>query len=285
MGKTLFEKLAKADTGLLSENNRRYAEFLNNAEVINIQNVADYFYVSNDKEYWLYTDFPNIAPPFENFFMEANLPSVINSEGKSIKNNIIGKYGLLFSSEDVQGIQGQRWVTNVIFFTDIDEIRRYPLYALLALDENGKMLCDERGIIAPKWAFENDQDKKVMDELRVFLSSLLDSALLAISFMHCKNVTLEEHRPGVPGKRNRHGPHITFKTLNIKPMKKILSEEGNSESTGLKRALHICRGHFKNFGGKGLFGKYTGTYWWDSQVRGKAENGLVIKDYKVTPPD
>jgi hypothetical protein len=51
---------------------------------------------------------------------------------------------------------------------------------------------------------------------------------------------------------------------------------------GLVHALHICRGHFKTFTEDApLFGKRVGTYWWASQVRGKAEEGVVEKDYRV----
>lgn len=65
-------------------------------------------------------------------------------------------------------------------------------------------------------------------------------------------------------------------------MKKIIKTEGNVDEVGLKRALHICRGHFKNYSnGKGLFGKYKGLYWWDMNLRGNSENGTVVKDYKV----
>ena len=68
-------------------------------------------------------------------------------------------------------------------------------------------------------------------------------------------------------------------------MKKVLREEGKSEETGLKHALHICRGHFKDYrDGKGLFGRYKDIYWWESQVRGNGEHGVVLKDYNVNEP-
>ena len=75
---------------------------------------------------------------------------------------------------------------------------------------------------------------------------------------------------------------MTFKTLEIEPMKRILRTEGQSEKTGLRQALHICRGHFKDYSkGGGLFGKYKGLYWWESQVRGSVSEGTIVKDYSV----
>ena len=40
-----------------------------------------------------------------------------------------------------------------------------------------------------------------------------------------------------------------------------LEREGDIQHIGLKRALHICRGHFKDYTiGKGLFGKVRGCF-------------------------
>jgi len=70
--------------------------------------------------------------------------------------------------------------------------------------------------------------------------------------------------------------------LEIEPMKKVLKSEGNIDEVGLQRALHICRGHFKDYSnGKGLFGKHKGLYWWDSTVRGTESEGKIIKDYNI----
>jgi hypothetical protein len=130
-----------------------------------------------------------------------------------------------------------------------------------------------------EWGYNNDE--------AVFLGLL--PVLMTISFMHCKNVTIQSTEPSakLQKARERRGklPLFTFKTLEIKPMVKILKEEGESDTKGLKHALHICRGHFKDFSqGLGLGrGHAHGLYWWDSQVRGNREVGAVIKDYKVYP--
>jgi hypothetical protein len=65
-------------------------------------------------------------------------------------------------------------------------------------------------------------------------------------------------------------------------MKEILRREGQVEHTGLKKALHIVRGHFKDYTkGSGLFGKYQGIYWWDAHVAGDLKLGTLAKTYKV----
>jgi len=114
-------------------------------------------------------------------------------------------------------------------------------------------------------------------------------SLLAIQFMHCKNVRLEENDPNkkMPSRVRRHWekkckePLKKYYTLNIEPLKAVLSKEGNIEHNGLKKALHICRGHFKTYDEKGLFGKYKGTFWIPQHTKGDTNQGEVIKNYNV----
>jgi hypothetical protein len=115
--------------------------------------------------------------------------------------------------------------------------------------------------------------------------------------MHCKNVDLMpfEKKIILPKKSNskkklkdktRQKKTVMEKyyVLQIEPMKKVLSEEGNIEHEGLERALHICRGHFRTYDEKPLFGKIKGTFWVPQHMRGKAENGIIHKDYDIKLP-
>ena len=73
--------------------------------------------------------------------------------------------------------------------------------------------------------------------------------------------------------------------LEIGPIKRLLDKYRTGSINDLKRALHICRGHFKTFTSDApLLGRFTGTYWWTPQVRGSKSAGTVIKDYRVTAP-
>lgn len=117
-------------------------------------------------------------------------------------------------------------------------------------------------------------------------ASHLGPALLAISLMHCKNVDIRPVDPPERLSRNharRNGRPLTrYYVLDVQPMRRVLDREGGAQANGLREALHICRGHFKTFSEDSpLFGKHTGTYWWESQVRGKAEHGVVEKDYRI----
>lgn len=117
-------------------------------------------------------------------------------------------------------------------------------------------------------------------------SSALFPFALAISLMHCKNVELVR-KPQNPklakAYRRRHKePLLTYHVLDIEPMKQVLRDEGDSEHSGLRHALHICRGHFKDYRERGLFGKHKGLFWWESHLRGSAEVGTRVKDYRVS---
>lgn len=118
-------------------------------------------------------------------------------------------------------------------------------------------------------------------------NSLIFPALLTISFFHCKNVSIVENEPPVKlnkSHQRRHGtPLVRFKTLDIHPMQQVLRTEGRADEHGLAKALHICRGHFKDYRQKGLFGRNFGIYWWDMHLRGQAEMGISVKDYAVHP--
>lgn len=65
-------------------------------------------------------------------------------------------------------------------------------------------------------------------------------------------------------------------------MREAIRREGDIETNGLKKALHICRGHFANYSPEHpLFGKYVGQFWKPSHVRGSIGSGAVVKDYKI----
>ena len=79
-------------------------------------------------------------------------------------------------------------------------------------------------------------------------------------------------------------PLLDYRILNIGPMKRVLRTEGGIENVGAKQALHLVRGHFKDFrDGPGLFGKHKGIYWWEGSLRGSLSKGKVEKEYHVIP--
>ena len=121
---------------------------------------------------------------------------------------------------------------------------------------------------------------------------------LAIAFMHCANVVRREvvaEAEKLSKKAKKRGkdprpPGTRYYVLDIEPMKEVLRTEGRVGEEGLKRALHVTRGHFKHYTPErgGPFGReiQENTMVWTRQhVRGSKERGRVDKDYRVNPPD
>lgn len=112
--------------------------------------------------------------------------------------------------------------------------------------------------------------------------------LMALCFLHCKGVTVETVKPPIALSKKhtkRYGrPLCTHGVLKIQPMRKVLETEGGANQTGLKRSLHVCRGHFSDYRVNPLFGKYKGIYWVPAHLRGSIERGFHTKEYAVESP-
>jgi hypothetical protein len=125
------------------------------------------------------------------------------------------------------------------------------------------------------------------EEVLTFNHQLLNPLWMAVSFLHCKNVVTTKTDPcHLHGKKKAsiQCARVHYKTLDIHPMREVLKREGASESTGLKYALHICRGHFRDYSqGRGLFGRHKGLYWFEPHFRGSSTYGEVVKDYMIHP--
>jgi hypothetical protein len=143
-----------------------------------------------------------------------------------------------------------------------------------------------------KKAFEAHVGKeKAADQMEKFIWPYWCTALLSLSFMHCKNVKLVDvipdkqptHNKSAKRRRERATYHpVPYKVLDILPMKEILRTKGRSEKVGAKKALHICRGHFADYTeGAGLFGKWHDRYWWSPQLRGTAQKGVTVRDHRI----
>jgi hypothetical protein len=142
------------------------------------------------------------------------------------------------------------------------------------------MVKDAIGVLEYLYSLESDNQFTTVCNMIVFM---------ALTFMHCKNVEIEERDTsyGIPNKilkkRIRHDNFVPLKyhVIKIIPFgKKSKTSEGLGD--GGKHSLHICRGHFKDYTkGKGLFGKYKGLYWWDDCTKGDIANGVVDKHYEV----
>lgn len=138
---------------------------------------------------------------------------------------------------------------------------------------------------------EIDENRKVVSvnthesDIILFLPVLHSLALL-----NCKNVITTEITVPRQMKRQimrKHGIEMcayrVVKIMHTKRRTRRQIEEGEeAEQDHTSRPLSICRGHFKTYDEKGLFGRRFGTYWWQDYVRGDEQQGIVVKDYAMS---
>lgn len=264
--------------------------------VLLIDNVAAYYFTGTDQEYWsLEKDFPNVAPPYPQFWMEHKMPREIVSKTEGVtdvtKWTPNGRVGMLFTACDpaqskIEGDPppGTKWIVWMELFVDYGSasngIQGPQGATFLCVDAEGKVLdVPWMQSFAPQH----------LSHLMKHCMTWFHPGLLAVSFLHCKNVTLEDHAVDAPLAkkwRARHGFNPTpYRTLVIEPLKAILRHEGRAHEHGLARAMHICRGHFADYTqGRGLFGKLHGKFWMPSTVRGTKGKSAPPREIEVRIP-
>ncbi len=253
---------------------RHLAQQLDEAEVFVIDNVSEYWDAHSAKRPFRLEDYPNVAPPFGNFFMEW---AITDEAGRRFDRD--ARVGILFTVLREDADDG--WLVEASPFLGARDGPIGPIDVLyIVVDPSGR-LTDLRG---PK-----DPGPVRSLEMASGHWRLVLPALLGICFLHCRNVVQRMVRPDpkVDRSRARRGrrPFRRYKVLEIEPMTRVLATEGAASEGGLARALHICRGHFKTYDERPLFGSLRGTWWWSDHVRGAIEAGILDKDYAVEAPE
>jgi hypothetical protein len=194
----------------------------------------------------------------------------------------------------VQAIRGEEegddWeVTMVRFDTlDSDANHLYGPTSIIQLPLTAEGSFGPQQSRRMKWSDAGTVDNEIAD----LASYSMQVCLLALTFLNCKNVTVTDNEGKYATRQERRAaerrndpPLVTYKTLQIEPMKKVLATEGNIAHNGLAKALHICRGHFATYTEeRPLFGKYSGRFYIPAHVRGSADVGIVHKRYNVNAP-
>lgn len=249
-------------------------------------------------------DLPNLAPPFERMFLEADAEFTCGPDLPTLHGFTLRKIGAMIHSEEVSADrafaprderllplrEARWWVTIQIAAQFASGEISFSDRFVFGVRPDGRAIVGKRATLYVAMS-ETDGDRarmsRVVEDARAIWRLLAPN----VSLMHCKNVELVERDPyaGLPKSLRKHGkrPLVRYHTLEIEPMRKVLRDEGGMgpNGEGLKQALHICRGHFKDYRQRGLFGKLKGLYWWDQHARGDVEQGVVEKDYAVKAPE
>lgn len=274
-------------------------------EVFEIDNVLTYYHQQAKPKGWPFDDFPTLAPPFELFWMEGRGVSLGKGESPAgweltrigLAVLALGPHQITMESLEAWGLKHAwpvvpYWVMCMMPFGEhLNGTITWWGERTMGLTAEGKVcrLADGSQLCVDQLD-HHWPNKETREEGLCLLETVCQPFLLAISFLHCKNVHVVPTAP-IPPKiarahRRRTGRElIRSKTLVIEPMRKVLEREGDATRTGLRKALHICRGHFKDYReGRGLFGSVHGLWWWEHHLRGSGEEGVQLKSYSVRSP-
>lgn len=130
------------------------------------------------------------------------------------------------------------------------------------------------------------------DLLRAIDSSIIDgdamirTVVTAFSLMHARNVVVDPVTPAFSRAARRRGekPPLRYHVLKVRPLTRRRAGVAGSlhpEPT----AIHWVRGHLKTYTDeKPLFGRFTGTYYWQAHVAGRDRTHQIEKDYEISRP-
>lgn len=258
------------------------------AQVFEISSVAEYFYAGTDQEEWdVFDDFPCVMPPYGELWMEYVVPPVIRSNG-AVKDTVCRglKVGVFAYTHETVKPDGEKLRIQgmTVFLENFGKILGPSMTSCWQINEQGKAssLSQTPGnvLYVGAGAEQDEQDIDIQQKYMTFCYP----ALLAVSFLNCRNVEIVDHQPDsgmAKAHQKKHGRQLTkFKTLEISQVKKVLQSASAASGGDLKVALHLCRGHFKNYNERPLFGKHKGMYWWGPAIRGTGP-AAVIKDYSI----
>jgi hypothetical protein len=236
-----------------------------------------------------------VTPPFPRMFIEFKAIGIYK------ERHGLYSWGVLVEETDFlktgELLNGARWG---LTFTVLFEPRKgyicgpvatsclfaLPDGSLDRFSPEGKAVGGHRWVdCSPQW-FEAESNDQFTEEIEQALWELMVPALFTISLLHSRNVIAEEVERDARLDRKyfkRTGSHLfRYKELKIEPLRQMLAKEGANAHTGLERAVHVCRGHFKRYSEESpLFGRFTGQWWWSSYRRGNSDFGEIEKDYEV----
>jgi hypothetical protein len=269
--------------------------------------IAEHYY-ENKQLLWGAEDYPYALPPWKSTFVEWNEPPFIVTENGRERVERPAQIGVYL----LEGKRGRKAVesASALIKHATDEAPDIPGSVEWVLV--GKCISFTRGILnefdvttfaflrADGWlerlAHIGRGLRPIIEaiglaEAQRFFDSQYHIVWLAFTFANCTNVKLqdvtEQLAPPPKIRRRLKIPEVKRYTLNIEGHYTTPSRNSNEPMQGVM-PFHLCRGHFATYTTeRPRFGRLkdgVGRFWIPPHMKGKKENGEVIKDYAITAP-
>lgn len=289
----LIDDLRAARTGRLPYE----ADCLDRAIVFRVDDAARYVEGLGYPQPISGTDLPNVAPLAQIMWMEWTSVNFGDWQRAAL---IVNHYDLAveeeqrWMQEDHAAMHGQEplpaWMAGVRWLSTLYAHRARGADVHILEDTMRLYIRSDGTLQGLDYDALHDPQGEHAAQVSQWITHSTLVALTATCFAHCKGVTTTEHAQPRQQRRaaERAGrpPLVRYKTIDIVPVTRLLKDEGHVETSGIKRALHITRGHFAHYTDEApLFGKYTGTFYRPLHVRGRRGRGAVIKDYRILSPE
>lgn len=128
--------------------------------------------------------------------------------------------------------------------------------------------------------------------IHVIRVDVIQPFMATMALLNTKNIETREVFPTRQqrreAERKKLPPPATYRVLTVRVPGVDRAANGRNGTALTAAPLHIVRGHVARYGpdyGKGkLFGRLEGQFWIPAHVRGTAEAGTIVKDYRVEAP-
>jgi hypothetical protein len=279
------------------------------AHKIKIDDACSYYFDGTDQEKWSLNDFPFLVPPFDQVWLEAVLPRTIVTELFGGERRAVGAAFPHSIAVLIDRADAREDGVNNIAADFAEQHQRLPdgtrhILMMSAFWEGANFDIGYAGLRvvtvrhdgSPCWHTLGDgrvsnytcipkerADLVGATVAQEWVTWITNPALLALSFLNCRNTVVAE-TPAPRAERRRREraglPIAKYHVLQIEAIRRAVAQRMAASGESKAKALHFCRGHFATYDDDHpLFGRYSGRFWRPAHTRGTVKSGVVVKDY------
>jgi hypothetical protein len=311
MSGIVLPPLPKSDVALdeveMLRHNAALRQVFGGATCVEATNVARFFdqsYVQADGDFAsFWTDLKCLVPPHKRFFVEWEKPLIPTAKrmgmlfmacppdlAEATARMIIGA-GARTTPTKIAEFRSDprcRWIYLTMDFLEFEHKNDGEhVSGLRGPYHIGTISVAEDGTLLNFWMSHASANLSKEDSTQVGAASLV--AWTTLAMLNCANIATIEHKAPEAFQKARaksgKKPLVSFHTVRVdlgKTPRQIAADQLPGDGTTPR--LHKKRGHIKDYrGGKGLFGRYKGVWYWGPTLAGSEEAGVVVSDYEVTP--